>query len=47
MISEDIFNSFWFLKIGGNLSNPLLDMRIHDITVVADPNRRMPTALEP
>jgi hypothetical protein len=31
----------------GYSSNPLLDMRIHDITVVADPNRRLPAAPEP
>jgi hypothetical protein len=28
-------------------SNPLLDMRIHDINVMADPNKRIPAAPEP
>jgi hypothetical protein len=31
----------------GYASNPLLDMRIHDITVVADPNRHAPAAPDP
>jgi hypothetical protein len=38
--------STWSSWGSGTGANPLLDMRIHDITVVADPNRRLPAAPE-